>query len=102
MPGVPAAQSVARLWFVHLARVGLGETALTGGALAPKAIPFLGLELGAPLAQGPAGRMWRGVYRKRPVAVKARRLSTAAPCVARACHGAGLLIRQYRGAGRQA
>jgi len=91
VPDAPASQPVARLWFVHLARVGTGETALTGGALVPKAVPFLGLELGAPLAQGPSGRMWRAVYRKQPVAVKARQLSVAGRCVARAWHGAGLL-----------
>jgi len=91
VPDAPASQPVARLWFVHLARVGTGETALTGGALVPKAVPFLGLELGAPLAQGPSGRMWRAVYRKQPVAVKARQLSAAGRCVARAWHGAGLL-----------
>ncbi|KAK9841052.1 hypothetical protein WJX81_007873 [Elliptochloris bilobata] len=65
-----AANRLSRFWFAHLSNADSTAGAMSGGALKPKVVPFLGLELGPPLAQGSSGRMYRATYRGRPVAVK--------------------------------
>ena len=69
----PTPPALARFWMAHLAGGGgAPDAAVTGGALKPRSVPFLGLELGPPLAQGPSGRMYQATYRGLAVAVKVR------------------------------
>lgn len=67
-----APEALSYLWFAHLGSVDAPGAVMSGGALKPSGLPFLGLELGVPFAHSPSGRMYRAVYRGKDVALKVR------------------------------
>ena len=65
-----APEALSHLWFAHLGSADAPEAVMSGGALKPQGLPFLGLELGVPFAHSPSGRMYRAKYRGKDVALK--------------------------------